>query len=774
VADAALAAALFAPRAVAIVGASADPAKNTARPQRFLRRHGYAGRIVPVNPQRAEVLGERAVPSLCACTEPVDHVMVMVPAAQVPGVVEECVAKRVPVASIFSDGFAEAGPEGRRRQEAIVRAARAGGVRLLGPNSLGVVDVHARVALSANAVLEMETIPRGHVGVVSQSGTILGTMISRGAARGVGFSRLASVGNEADLSVGEIVGMLVDDPNTRVILLFLETLRDAVTLAQEARRAWEAGKPVVAYKLGRSAVGQALAVSHTGAIAGEERVADAFFAHHGILRVDQLETLIEIPALVAGRRPAGGGRRVSVVSTTGGGAATVADRLGALGLEVVAAPEVLVRSLAAEGIAIGRGPVIDMTLAGTSEAYATVLAHLLASAHCDAVLAVVGSSAQFHPQLAVEPIVRAGRASLTEKPLAAFLLPDAPQSLALLAAAGVPAFRTPESCADALAAFLRWRAPAQPGGEVALPQTARAWLDTAQARVRAEPARAGQDTRHAQLDERASLALLAALGLDVAPSQVLRSASDPLALPGPWVAKILSPDIAHKTDAGGVATGLATPDAVREAFGRLQATVSARAPRARIEGVLVQTQIAGLAEAIVGYRLDPQAGPVVSVGLGGTLAEIYRDVALRLAPVDEAAALAMIAEVRGLAVVRGFRGLPRGDVAALARAVARLSRLALDPLRRVAEAEANPVIVRAEGEGAIAVDALVVLARDGAESAADASTVVSPDDRPVSSAGVRPDDQPASSTSARPDDRSAPNTGVRPDDQPAPNTEGSP
>ncbi|MCD6040917.1 MAG: CoA-binding protein, partial [Burkholderiales bacterium] len=247
-----LAQALFAPRAVALVGASGDAAKNTARPQRYLKKHGYAGRVFPVNPTRKEIFGEPAYPSVRDIPEMVDHAYILI--EEVEPAIEDCGRRGVRVASMFSGGFADAGPEGMKRQARLVERARSLGVRLLGPNSMGVIDVPGRLALSVNAVLEMPALPAGTTSIVSQSGTMLGTLLSRGAARGLGFAKLVSVGNEADIGVGELVELLAADDATRVILLFLETVRDAGRLAAAARAAHAAGKPIVAYKLGRSAL----------------------------------------------------------------------------------------------------------------------------------------------------------------------------------------------------------------------------------------------------------------------------------------------------------------------------------------------------------------------------------------------------------------------------------------------------------------------------------------------------------------------------------------
>lgn len=658
--------ALFAPRGVALFGASGDPAKNTARPQRFLRKHGYTGLIAPINPSRREVLGEPAYARLADAPGEIDQAFVMVPPEDVAAACEECFARRVPVVTIFTDGFGETGEEGRAAEARLVAAAKAAGTRLLGPNSIGLVSTSPATPLTVNASLELERLPVGPLGLVSQSGSLIGAILSRGAARGLGFSRLVSVGNESDLSVGELMELLVDDAQTGAILLFLETLRDAKRIERAARRAFDVGKPVIAYKLGRSSAGQALARSHTGALAGDDRAADAFFAACAILRVRTFEALIETAQLALGQRPPRG-RRVATMTTTGGGAAVVADPLGSAGAELVPPPPALAERIRALGVRVSDSPLIDLTLAGTrANVYGSVLEALLASDHCDAVLAAVGSSAQFHPQLAVEPIV-AARRKHPGKALAVFLAPEAAGSLQILAQAGIAAFRTPESCADALAAFFAWRAPrgpAAPAAYVEIPQ---------------------------------------------APAQRLRSPDEPITIPFPVAIKVDSPDIEHKTDAGGVELNVRDAAEAAAAARRVLERVRAARPQARIEGLVASTMQQGLGEAILGYRLDPQVGPLMLVGAGGTLAELYRDFALRLAPVTLEEAREMIAEVRGFAPLRGYRNAPRGDLEALAQAVVAFSQHAGD--ERISEAEINPLIVKAEG--VVGVDALVVL-REGA------------------------------------------------------------
>jgi acyl-CoA synthetase (NDP forming) len=687
--DTALARALFAPKSVALIGASGDSTKNTSRPQRFLRKHGYAGRVLPINRGRDELFGVKAYPNLRAVPDAVDHAFIMVPAPAVPEAIEQCCEKRVPVVTIFSDGFAETGEAGRAQQQALLDRARAAGVRLLGPNCIGLLDLHSHFVLSVNAVLEHAEIRPGAMAIVSQSGSMMGGLMSRGLGRGAGFSKMVSVGNESDLAVGEIADLLVDDPDTGVILLFMETIRDATRLARAARRAHEAGKPIIVYKLGRSDVGVELASSHTGAMTGSDDMAEAFYRANGILRVDILETLFELPALIAGRRPAAR-HRVAAMTTTGGGAATVVDRLGTLGVDVVPPTEAVVAGLARQKIGITRARLTDLTLAGAKkEIYSAVLGELLASDHCDLVLAVVGSSAQYQPHIAIDPILEARR---TEKPLAVFCAPQADASLALMSEHGIAGFRTPEACADAIRAWRDWRPPA------AIPARDERRVTAAQALL------AGKR----RLNELEACRVFAALGVPAAASEVIKAPHDPVKVAFPVVAKVLSPDIAHKTDAGGVVVNIPDADALQRAAASILQGVRAKHPQARLNGILVQRMEKGLAEVILGYRRDPQVGPVVVLGVGGVLAEIYRDYAVRLAPVSAGEAQRMIEEVKGLALIRGYRGMPRGDTAALAEAVRAFSQLAcVEPA--VSEAEINPLIVKREGEGIVAVDGLLVL-----------------------------------------------------------------
>ena len=691
----ALAQALFRPGAVALVGVSDDAGRTAGRPLHFLRKHGFAGPIYPINPNRESVQGERAYKSLAETPGPVDHAYILVNTPLVEAAVADCAAAGVRAATILASGFAEAGPEGLALQRRLLEIARGSGLRLVGPNSLGVVDTHTPLALTANAAFAAERLLAGRLAVLSQSGSQIGTFVSRGAPRGIGFSKLVSVGNEADLSVGEIGAALTDDPETDAFLLFLETIREREHFIRFAALANAAGKPIIAYRLGLSDVGRELAVSHTGAMVGSDAAVDAFLRRLGILRVDHLETVLEAPALAIGRKPPETARRsVGVITTTGGGAAMVADRLGLRSVEVTPPSAETYRRLKAAKAPALPGRMIDMTLAGARpDLMLAALDILIEAPEFDLVLAVVGSSAQFHGELAVKPIIDRAH---SRKPIAVFLVPHAEVSLRALADSGVAGFRTPEACADAIAAYFGWHRapPAEPISDAA--------LDTAIAALSA--------TSGALLDERQSLALFEALGISAAPCEVV----DPERLPPlpfafPVVAKVLSADITHKTDAGGVALGIGSREELSARSRAMLASVRAKHPDASISGVLVQPMERGLGEVLLGYRSDPQVGPVVTVGMGGTLAEIYRDFSVRLAPVSVAEAEEMLSEVRGFATLRGYRGAPAGDLTALARAVARLSQLAALPGSPVLEAEINPLIVKTTS--VVAVDGVVRLAR---------------------------------------------------------------
>jgi acyl-CoA synthetase (NDP forming) len=713
--------ALFSPRSVAIVGQSDDAGKTAGRPLKFLRQLGYAGRVYPINPRRETVLGERAWPSLAALPEPPEHVYVVTPTEPAVEAVVECGELGVKVVTVLADGFAEVGAKGLAREARLRDVCARTGLRLVGPSSLGIVDLRSKAMLTANAAFDEKELPVGRIFAASHSGSMIGALLTRGKARGIGFAGLVSVGNEVDLSLGDICEATLDDAGIDGYMLFLETMRHAASLRRFALAAAARGKPVLAYKLGRSAAARELAVSHTGALAGEDDVADMFLAECGIARVDTLDALIEglpllarvptaMPAALAseassqrghlvsaraGHSPEPGSsaratrhRAVGVLTTTAGGATMVVDPLASRGVAVERPSDATLARLAAAGIEVKPARLVDLTVAGAR--YDTVKAALdilLTAPEFDLVLAVLGSSARAQPEMTVRPIIESADAG---KPLAAFFAPEAPEALAMLGRAGVPNFHTPEACADAIAAALSRRAPR--------PQVVgSSWpgLSAASGRM---------------LDELEAGTLIDRLGIARAPAVAVDTsvASAPaLPFPYPVAVKVLSAEIAHKTDVGGVVLGVTDGEGLIAAIGKICAAVAERRPGARVIRVLVQPMVAGVGEVLVGYRVDRDVGPLVMVAIGGVMTEIARDRSLRLAPVDVPTAREMLGELRGLPLFTGYRGRPAGDLGALAQAIAALSQLSDDPT--VVEAEINPLIVRPAGEGVVAVDALVKL-----------------------------------------------------------------
>ena len=688
----ALAQALLHPASVALVGASDDPSKTAGRPLNYLRQAKFAGRVYPVNPSRATVQGERAWARLADLPEVPEHVFVLTPTESVLEVASACAHMGVQVLTVLAGGFAEAGAEGNAREQALRALARESGMRVLGPSSLGVVMPGEGLVLTANAAFAEPDMPTGRVFVASQSGSMIGALVSRGKARGIGYAGLISVGGEADLSVGEICAATLDDPGIDGYLLFLESLRHGDALRAFALGAAARGKPVIAYKLGRSAAAAEMATTHTGALAGEDDVADAFFRDLGIARVNVLEALLEAYPLArrVALAPAGSPpRRVGVVTTTGGGAAMAVDQLGIRDVVVQPPTAATLHRLAAAGLPATPGRVLDLTLAGAKyEVMKGALDILLDAPEFDLILAVVGSSARYQPQLAVQPIIDSAAST---KPLAAMLVPDAPEALARLTAAGIPCFRSPEACGDAIAAVLARSSP------------------SALAKFERRRAGAGEVLGEA-LSEAQAYAVLDGLGVPHAPVVAAPLAGPVPALPFdfPVVVKVCSAAIPHKTEVGGVVLNVPDAAGLETALATLRANLAARAPGVPCDQVLVQPMGSGLAEVLLGYRVDAEAGPIVMLAAGGIWAEVARDRSLRLAPVTLETAREMIGEVRALQTLTGLRGRPKGDLDALAHAIERLSQLGDGQHADVLEAEVNPLLVLAEGRGVLAVDALVM------------------------------------------------------------------
>lgn len=693
---------LIRPKSVAIIGASADAGKLTGRPLAFLEKYGYRHEVLPVNPRYKSIGRYRCFPDIRSLPHAPDVAIVLVGSARVADAVTDLGAIGTGAAIILAGGFGESGADGMARQQRLKSAA--GNMRLLGPNTIGLVNLTDGIALSASAALQISQPAPGSIALVSQSGGILGSLLSRAEAQGVGFSKLVATGNESDIDVSDLVDYLVDDPATQVIALYLEGLRKPMQFRHAARRAAEAGKPIVAFKVGRSESGARSASSHTGALAGSDIVYDALFRQLGIIRALQFSDLLDIPLALSSRRRLQG-RRIAVVTSTGGAASLVADAAGLAGFETPAPDSMTADRLRALNIpdaVLDRNP-IDVTLAGVkSEYFRDVLDSVLESPSYDAVAVILGSSSITEPEIVGAPLRDCF--ARTAKPIVVFASPHAPDAVRHLNLAGIPTFAAPEACATAFSAMWRIHDKISPQtGEPAMPVAVGADV---QGMLRPGP-----------LNEYESKALFGKFGIPVTREVCAvtpeEAASAAASFDGNVVVKILSRDVLHKSDIGGVAVNIPSRDVAATCARIAEAFWSAT--RRKPEGFLVQELVTGAIELILGFTDDKQLGPSILLGMGGIAAELYKDTAVRLAPLSRADAEEMINELMSAPLLRGFRGRPVADVDALIDAMLAFSSMVSSIGKSLLEAEINPLFVLARGQGVKAADGVAVVGADSAQ-----------------------------------------------------------
>jgi acyl-CoA synthetase (NDP forming) len=688
--------ALFRPGSVAVIGASADPAKIGGRPVDFLKRAGFRGRILPVNPRSPEIQGLPAFASLDDVPGPVDQAIVAVPAAMVAGAVEACARKGVRAVVTFSAGFGETGEEGRRAQEALAARCRAAGMRLLGPNSLGLINPGDGVLSTFSASIGPHWPRPGRIAVASQSGAVATYCYTLLADRGAGISHLVCTGNEAEIDVSACIAWLAEDPATEVILAYLEGCRDGARLRAALRHARARGKRVVAMKVGVSELGAAATASHTGTLAGSDAGYRAAFEEAGVWRAASLSEAADVAAACVAGRSLPKGRRVGVVTTSGGAGAFLADAAAAEGMELPALPgeaQAAIRALLP--FAAPRNPV-DCTaqVANDRSLLPRMLGIMLEAGRFDLLIAYLGFMGE-RPD-AMERTMPDLRALRDAHPGTRFVLcmRSTREVREALLAEGFPTVVEPAE-AMRIAAALAWlgeREEAAPGAPGVVP--AAAPLPGPEA-----------------LDEAECRRILAEAGIPFVPQRVAATAEEAAgaaaALGFPVALKVLSPDIAHKSDVGGVRLGLRDAGEVRAALAAMMAEVREKAgPGARIGGAIVSPMVTGGVETVLGVTRDPVFGPLVMFGLGGVFLETFKDVAFRIAPVDRATALGMIRSVKGRALLEGARRRPPVDLAALAEAIVALSRFAAAQGEALESAEVNPFI--ALPAGGVGVDAVIL------------------------------------------------------------------
>lgn len=686
---------LFAPKSIAIVGASATPGKVGAAPLAFLQRGGYGGAIYPVNSRgEKEIAGLRAYASVREIDAHIDMAIMAMPAAHAPAALAECIDKGVRSAVMFTSGFAELGAEGAAIQAKMAEDARRGGMRLLGPNCLGIANYSERMFASFSPVFAKPSEKAGHLALVSQSGAFGGYAATAAQDIGVNLSYWVTTGNEGDVDLADGLAYLAHDPQTRVILAYMEGCRNGPKLCAALDMCRAQRKPVVMLKVGRTEVGAAAASSHTASLAGADNIYGAIFKQYDVYRAETIDEWFDIGrAAASGRYPTSA--KTALITVSGGVGVFMADEAVDRGLDIAPLAEEAQADIRKLVPFAGTRNPIDIT----GQVAADV--GLLESAVGTVARNDYANLIAFHGAISRQPASGARLLSAWSHVRDAY--PDR-----IIAISGA----STREIDDAYAAkgCLTFQDPGRAVRAVAALHRLRAAFERPRQKVAAEMPL--QDLPKRALSEAESLAVLDAAGIATMPHRVVRSADDAVtaaqAFGYPVVLKIVSADILHKSDIGGVALSLANDDAVRAAYDRVTANAAAAMPTAKIDGCLVAPMIRGGVEAILGVQMDPIFGPMVMFGLGGVMVEVLQDVAFRAAPFGEDEALRMIGETRAALVLKGVRGAPPADIAELARTLARLSVFAATHRDQIRSIDINPLIVRPEGKGVVALDALIV------------------------------------------------------------------
>jgi acetate---CoA ligase (ADP-forming) len=692
--------AIFAPQSVAIVGASPDPSKLGHRVLRNVVDNGYAGRVFPVHPTAPTVLDLPAFPSISAIPEPIDLAVIVVPAQAVLGVVEECGKQAVRGLVVISAGFKEVGRAGKELERKLIDLVRAYSMRMVGPNCLGIIDTTTKLNASFAALMP----EAGQIAFMSQSGALCTAILDWSKPEGIGFSRFVSLGNKGDVDEVALLQAWGDDPANRVILAYLEGINDGSAFIQTARKVTKR-TPVIAIKSGTTQAGTRAISSHTGSLAGSERAYEAAFSQSGILRANTMEELFDY-AMAFAYQPLIGGNRLAIVTNAGGPgiiATDAAERSGlALAQFTPETIELLQRNLPPAASVFNP---IDVIGDARSDRYRVALAAALADPNVDAALIL------FTPQAGSEPEetarVVAELSANQPKPVATSYMGAASlgPALKLLNEHRIPNYAFPERAISALGAMARQREWSAKGASNYV------HFDVDTERVRQVFARVRAAGR-VELGEIEAREVIEAYGMRLPKSQLARSPDEAAAIAAaigfPVVMKISSPDILHKSDIGGVRVGVADAAAARDSYELIEYRARKYSRDATIWGVLVQEQVRKGREVLVGVNRDPQFGPLVVFGLGGIYVEVLKDVTFRLAPITRAEAAEQVRSIRTYALLQGVRGEAPADIAAAEEIILRVSQLVTE-FPEIVEMDINPLVLHNQGEGAIVLDARIIL-----------------------------------------------------------------
>lgn len=689
---------LFRPQSVAVIGASKKREKLGNVILRNVLQSGYGGAVYPVNPRETEIEGLKTFPSVSEIGKPVELAVVVVPAERVLDVARDCGDAGVEHLIVISAGFKETGPEGLLREKELAELCRGYGMRLVGPNCVGLIDTHTPLNASFAAGFPL----KGEIAFVSQSGAMLVAILDWSLTIGLGFSRCISMGNKADLDEADFFTAAVADPNTKVILCYIEDVKDGghfLAAAEEATR----HKPVIVLKSGTSRAGAQAASSHTGALAGSDVAYDAAFKQTGIIRVKTMSELFDL-AVVFARQPVPRGPRVAIVTNSGGPGIVATDNVEARGLEVARFTRETIEALRQElPLEASVFNPVDVMGDARVERFRFALDRVLADEGVDSAVVLLCHTAVAEPVETAAAIAEV-KEKYAEKPVLAVYMGG--ESLAagveLLAEKGIPCFSFPEVAVEALSGLVAYGSIKERPPKEELP----AYRDVDPGVVRRILTRVREERRRTLLGSEAAQ-VAAAYGIPAAPILLARRAAEAVTFAAelgyPVVLKVASPEIVHKTDIGGVQIGLKTPEEIREAFWGIMERVNQHLPRAVVYGIEVQRMYPKGTELIVGMTRDVQFGPLIAFGLGGVYVDLLKDVAFRLTwGMGEREIREMIHETKAFTLIRGYRGEKPLDLPALANIIGRVGRLVTD-FPEIVELDINPVFLYQEGAAALDV-----------------------------------------------------------------------
>jgi acyl-CoA synthetase (NDP forming) len=699
---------LFEPRSVAVVGVSDDAARPGSQAARALLKNGYGGKLYPVNPKYEQFDGLKCFPSVEAIPDAVDLVVIGVPAQGVLPVLEQCAAKNVGFAVVLSGGFRESGPEGIEREKRMLEIARKSGLRIVGPNCLGFANIHSSVYAAFGSITREPKLKKGSVSLVTQSGGFGYSIALACAEANIGFRHVIATGNESDVNTIELIDALIDDAETRIIVAYIEGTEDGRALLEVGRKALAAGKPILLWKGGVTEQGARAAASHTASMTGNYDFYKALFKQTGIVELREMHEAVDFLKALAGRKyPDGGG--VAVMGVSGGSAIVFSDAGEPEGLQLCDLSPATQQRLATVVPNIGavHNP-IDLTAgyfsASNQDKLRTAVEAVLDDPNVHSVCVNIATTGKAGSLVAAEVLAQV--AAATTKPIVVFSSSPPSQTaeaLRVFDEARIPVFPSPSRAARSVAMLARYgRAGHQLGR---LEAAGAAGSPSAALKRNASTAEA--------LSELQSKEILAAAGISVTKDVLVKGNEDGLfdRMTPPLVVKIVSADIPHKTEAGGVKVGIRTREELDAAITEVLDNARKYKADARIDGVLVSEMVRGGFELIAGVVNDQVFGPVVVVGAGGIYAEVLRDSTCRIAPFDETTAREMVDELRCRPILNGVRGAPPLDAAAVAKTLAALSRFAWANREQVQEVDLNPLFVLPSGVAA--ADALVVLRGQG-------------------------------------------------------------